>query len=126
VAELQDYFDPLDEVESLLRTAQHYVRPSEDLRPRVLEAARAERGERRTLLWMGQMAAFVALLVGLATSLLDLPAATAVRTPITIQSLAPVLSKVEPTVTHADPSWGMVESFTELRRRQAELIRRAL
>ena len=32
--------EPLEDIEALLRSAQDYVRPSEDLRPRVLEAAR--------------------------------------------------------------------------------------
>src|SRR4051812_31846204 len=48
-----------DEIEQLVRAAGHYVQPSFDLRPRVLEAAREQRSERRARKYIRRMACAV-------------------------------------------------------------------
>src|SRR5688572_12325229 len=63
---LQDDFDSLGEfgeVEALVGRAKDYVRPSDDLRPRVLEAARRERSDRRIQSYL-RAAAVVVLVLG--------------------------------------------------------------
>jgi membrane glycosyltransferase len=62
VAESRDYSEPLNEIEALVRQAGNYVRASDDLRPRVLESARAVRNEYRVQRWLWQAAFSVALL----------------------------------------------------------------
>jgi hypothetical protein len=114
--------DAFDEVEQAVRAAASYVRASEDLRPRVLESARVERGERRARRWIGQAAAFVVVLATL----------TAVIRP-TLDSSAfyqsnwlfagsdAIFSHAGAKTAHGgDLAWGLVDSFTELRRRQAD------
>ena len=50
-----------DDVEALVRAAGQYVRPSEELRPRLLETARAESRERQAQWRFWQLALAVAL-----------------------------------------------------------------
>src|SRR5262245_58913900 len=58
--------DPNDpgssEIESLIRAAGGYVGASDDLRPRVLEAARLQRHERRAQRWLRRSAVAVLLI----------------------------------------------------------------
>jgi len=112
VTDTHDNFEPLDELEMLLRSAGDYVRPSEDLRPRVLEAARMQRGEQRAVSWVRYAAIVVAACGALLSSI--------------YQPGLVVGAGALPVTTVAQGSefgWNMVESFTELRRRQAELLR---
>lgn len=124
MTEFSDNLESLDEIEALVRSARDYVHASDDLRPRVLESARSARGERRARRWIGQLAA-VTLVLGLVV-------ATVRRQPDVVASHAPAIPAARPfaesrwLVGYSDSNWEMVESFTELRRRQAELLRPAL
>jgi len=115
-------FEP-DAIESLIWSAGRYVVPSEDLRPRALEIARAERRERRVQQRLAQMAAMVLFMV---------TAITVYRQPLNEARDGAFLPVVESLSTQADygaarsvdqTSWETVESFTDLRRRQAQLLR---
>ncbi len=121
--ESRDFASPIDELESVIRSAGEYVRASDDLRPRVLETARLQRSEQqlRRRFWQSAVAAvFCVILVSSLAHRLELAIAAKDRTSAwTIPALAPA----EATARSADPSWQMVESFTELRLRQAQLLR---
>ncbi len=115
----------LGDVESLVRSAGNYVRPSEDLRPRVLETARVARKERQAQRWTLHMAA-CALLCGVLAAALQTPSAVATRETAAAAIGYRLLWNSQPTIGTSDASWNMVDSFTELRRRQAELLRPAM
>jgi hypothetical protein len=119
---MHDRYESFD-VESLVRQASDYVRASDDLRPRVLETARSERGERRARRRIWQSALFALLLGLFVTSICQQPALTGAGAEAPGEQL---LSEAQSTARAGESSWGIVESFTELRRRQAELLRLAL
>lgn len=107
------FSNPNDDLEALLRSAKDYVHPSDDLRPRVLEAARNRRQQRQ---WLGylQHVAVVLMFVGaLAWSMYG--AADFVE--VASASRDRMLSSAE-----KDWNWGLVDSLTEFRRRQAVLL----
>jgi hypothetical protein len=116
---------PQNDVEALVRLAGDYVRASDDLRPRFLEAARAARrdrhGRRRIL-----RAATLLILAALALpSFFDgsIPTGGAAQ----VAAWARDISDSSPaSASSGDASWEMVESFTELRRQQARMLRLAL
>lgn len=108
------------DVESLIRSAGSYVRPSEELRPRVLEAARADSGERKAQrhLWL------LAVAVGLLGALV---AVISSRSPVQATFSHGMLTATAAS-TDARPAeggaagWSIVDAYTELRRRQAALL----
>jgi hypothetical protein len=122
MTDFQADFDSLDEIETLVRAAGDYVRASDDLRPRVLEAARVVRTEQRARWRVCQLAA-CALLLGLfvvaARRHAEMPATRS-------QSGGPtgrLLSQAPPAAVASESVWEMVDSFTDMRRRQAEVLR---
>jgi hypothetical protein len=122
VTEPRNFCEPDDEIEALIRSAGDYVRPSEDLRPRVLETARQERRERAVQRRFWQLAAVV-LLCGLLTSSGGPRADTESGPQPAALEVSEMFLRAEATPRSADPSWEMVESFYLLRLRQAELLR---
>jgi hypothetical protein len=126
VAKLAPSQEPIDDIEAFVRAAGGYVQPSRDLRPRILEIARLECGERRARRWIRQVAAsFVLLAVftlpngrGLATADSHYPAMLA-----SVDANA-IFSQAESKVDRSrDFSWRMVEAFTDLRHQQAGILR---
>ena len=117
-----NFCQPQDEIEALIRSAKDYVRPSDDLRPRVLETARLERREQHAQRRFWQMAALVFLCGMLTSSIRQRPEA-ATPPHQTALDASPIFSSANAAVRSYDPSWEMVESFTQLRRRQAQLLR---
>lgn len=128
MAEWLESNDDAGDVESLILAAGGYVRASDDLRPRVLEAARLQRHERRAQRWLRRAAAVVLLLATAGATLRegDPPQ---VR-PIGIFLAAGFDEFFVPTAVasahSADGDWRMSDAFTELRRQQAEVLRLAL
>ena len=119
----RDFSSPLDEAEALIRSAGDYVRSSDDLRPRVLENARLQCSERHVRRRFWQSAAVV-LLCGMITgSLLHRTEPAIGSKAQTSAWTSPLLAPVEAAGRSSDPSWQMVESFTQLRMRQAQLLR---
>jgi len=129
VIDVRHPFEPLDDVEALVRTAGEYVQASEDLRPRTLEAARALRAEKRARQWVHLAAAAVILLVGLRASTDQPVELAAARRPFPAIAADPNRVRAE-AGTHEDRgsslSWGLVETFTELRRQQSQALRLTL
>jgi len=123
MAELQYLHGPLDDVETMIRMAQDYVCASDDLRPRVLELARAERRARHVRRWFSLWALVFAAVVPLVISRLH---ATTVGDRLEVEEATlqkHAFSAADPAVLSSDPSWRMVETFTQLRKIQAELLR---
>jgi hypothetical protein len=118
----REMFEP---VEAMIRAAGKYVRPSDDLRPNTLEAARHARGKRR---WNKQIAALAAAVVLLAVCNVPgrfVPTDVAAKT-----SKATVMREFELRQQSAksaglafNPSWAWFEAFLELRNQQADRIR---
>ena len=109
--------DDWSDVELLIRAAGSYVRPSEELRPRVLEAARVELGERKAQRRIWQ----VAIAIGLLGTMF---AVAGDRMPVT-PTFSHGMLQVSPEARQADggaAGWSIVEAYTDLRRRQAALL----
>ncbi len=134
--------DTLQELEELLSSAGNYMQPSPDLRPRVLEAVRAEQGERWLRGWI-QQAAIVLLLLGSgAAALQSRTSESRTSESLTSESWSPqspdasihsvrydrlapggdTFLSTEIAARGGDPNWSMVESLTRLRRRQAQIL----
>jgi hypothetical protein len=119
VTEPRYWDEPGDDFEAVVRAAGGYVRASDDLRPRVLEAARLERGEQHVQRCSRRLAVFVLLLaVFTATDWLGLddrrprPGGTAIATAIEeVLTAAPAVSD-----RSGDGDWRMIDAFTKLRR----------
>lgn len=116
MTDLRSRHEPIDDIEALIRSAKDYVHASDDLRPRILEAARSQRGEQRALGYLRQ-AAIVLAILGLLT--LARRGTTDHAEPAL---LAAVSAEDLLSAAAEDRNWGLVDSFTELRQRQAELF----
>ena len=114
---------PLDDVETMIRLAQDYVCASDDLRPRVLETARLEVRERAIRRWFWLGAALMLFSGFVLTAIREQLPETGSGGLRSVVDAAAILSSTESAALRGDPSWGMVESFTQLRQRQAELLR---
>ena len=126
MTDFPDNLDGCSDIEALVRSARDYVRPSDDLRPRVLENARIMRSERRAQRWIGHLAICALLLGMFAAATGQQHNAVATHEPAAVVRAGRLFWSPQPTLSASDASWGMVDSFTELRRRQAELLRPAL
>lgn len=116
---------PQDEIEALVRLAGSYVQPSDDLRPRVLEAARISANEKRAQRRIVRLAAVFLL------ATISVASLAGGRSSDASSYAAPLwhgsLSAPTPSASENNRSgWEMVDSFTELRRQQARLLRLAL
>jgi hypothetical protein len=126
VAEFFDELEPLDEmqseIEAAVRAAGGYVKASDDLRPRVLENARMERREFRAQRVIRQIALCVVVLA-MTTSDWHSPPGGAIagRHWALLAASSDGLFRPAQTssVSGGDVAWQLVESMTELRRRQA-------
>jgi len=112
-----------NEIQSLLFAACNYVRPSEDLRPSVLETARAEDRERRLQRRLAQMAAVIFLIVTSITVYWQPARSSSARLFLPSVEAMSVESQIEAARFADHATWETVESFTDLRRRQADLLR---
>ncbi len=120
--------EALELIEAAVREAGGFVQVSDDLRPRVLETSRLVRGEQRARCRIGKMAciAFVlALFISVAGDRM-LVSATHASNPLLMDADG-VFSLAEAKSVRGDVdfTWGMVEAFTDLRRRQANSFRPA-
>lgn len=114
------------EIEAMVRAAGGYVQVSRDLRPRVLESARLECGERQARRCIRRVALFAALVAWFTTASiarLETPDGFRQLTLLAARSHAYAGPDVLPS---GDSSWSLVDAYTELRRRQAEALRLAL
>ena len=113
------------EVEAMVRAARHYVRPSDDLRPRILEAAREHCGDRRAEQKLGTFALAVLVLV-----LVSSPAITfaaALRSTIANRSANQVhlLAAELANDREIGSQWALAEAFSQVRHLQASRLGRS-
>lgn len=112
-------------IEAMIRSAGNYVRPSDDLRPRTLEAARHAGGKRRLNKRIVGLAAAVLLL-----GLCNVPGRFVSTDVAEKTSEATVMREFELRQQSArsaglsfSPTWAWFEAFWELRNQQAKRIR---
>jgi len=127
VIESREGGESFDEVEALLRSAMNYVQASDDLRPRVLEAARGQRGEHRVLNSLRRVAVCVVIVGMLAPELSETFGVVVHRQPghLAWTSSSEGIPTQDTAAQSDDRNWHEVESLTQLRRRQAEILRSA-
>jgi len=114
------------ELEALLRGAGGYVRASDDLRPRVLEAGRAQSTERRAQRLIRKAAMIIVLLTGLSAAVghtVDRAVASHELAITAIDARHLHSRAATYAAPRGDVAWGMVEAFSELRRRQVAAFR---
>ncbi len=107
-------------VELLIRAAGNYVVPSENLRPRTLEAAREKAADRVGFFRLAKL--FLILLFCSAVSIPALERLTAWHD----RSVSPSVSEMQDQASRiatekgVGPHWGLYEAFKRLRNRQAD------
>ncbi len=122
MTESPNAYESFGEVEALLRSAANYVQVSKDLRPRVLDAARLSNGERRIRRSIYQAALTAALLTWCVTSSVSKFDLRDDLRSLSLATASPV-STTRIGGVAGDASWGLVEAYTELRLRQADVFR---
>jgi hypothetical protein len=126
VTESQVWDESIEDVEAMVRAAGHYVRTSDDLRPRVLEAARLQCGEQRAQRCLRRLAAFV-VLVALFTAA-DRHGIDEQRSSFNNMLIEAGFEELDApappdTIRVGDGDWRIIDAFTKLRRQQARLFR---
>jgi len=125
----RDWYEAENDVEAVIRAAGEYVRASDDLRPRVLEAARLQWRERRVRRWI-RHAAVLVLTVAFTTAAGQQGLDGERSHPIGIVAAAGFDEFLSPTAVAAprsgDGDWRMFEAFSELRRQQAQVLKFSL
>ena len=113
--------DPVS-VESMIRAAGSFVEPSEDLRPRALEAARENYRNRRARRKLGGVVIFCLSLFGLVT--LQAPYADVLHSKVTAPSSAEMQQRAIAigSLPHVGSEWGTAEAFKQLRQYQASWL----
>jgi len=119
-----EWHDEISEVEAMIRSAGDYVQVSRDLRPRVLDRARLASGERRVRRYIRHVGLVAALLTWSVTATVD-----RMNSASDIRELTLATATVYPTVNAhvnggaAEAAWVLVDAFTEVRGKQAEVLR---
>lgn len=126
MTELQTGDISWNDIELLVRRAGGYVSPSDDLRPRVLEAARLQRTEQRNQDCLRHVALFVALLAMFTT--ICRPEGSAASLAAIEPAAQFDLGRLEMSRAMSPPrtgdgDWRMIDAFTKMRRQQAQLLR---
>jgi len=122
-------FESLDdgraEIEAMIRAARHYVRPSDDLRPRTLEAAREYCGDRRAEKKLGSFA--LAVLVLLLISSPAIRYAMMLQSTVANRSADEVHHLAAELATHREigSHWALAEAFSQVRHIQASRLGRS-
>lgn len=111
---LNDWQQRYDDVEAMVQAAGGYVQASDDLRPRVLETARAERGEQRGKRWVRHLS-LAAAIVGVSISI---GVSTGDREPKIGDADAVYAQAAQKSVGAGGFGWALVQAFQELRQRQ--------
>jgi hypothetical protein len=120
--------EAFDSIESLIRAACGYVQPTDDLRPRTLEAARSACRQRRWNSRVGGLALTIILL-----AMCGFPHWSSSRG----EQIARASDAIRHFDLHQqaslrmvragfDPSWALYEAFTDLRKKQADLFDSAM
>jgi hypothetical protein len=122
-------FESFDSLESIVRAAGGYVQPTDDLRPRTMEAARESCSRRR---WNFRLGAVAIVVIALAIS--DLPSRIMASQAGQLDNPSQVIrgydlheqASLRMVHTGFDSSWAVYEAFAELRKKQADLFDAAM
>jgi hypothetical protein len=114
-------YDPVCEIEGLIRSASNYVRVSRDLRPRVVDAARLNIRERRVRRVIRQIVVAAAIATWIVISTIGRMKTPYANhgLPITAAGAFPIPARV----AGGGEDWTLVDIFTELRDKQADVLR---
>jgi hypothetical protein len=124
VRDSRDWNGDVADIEALVRSAGNYVQVSKDLRPRVLEAARLKCGERRARSIVRKTALMAALLMWCVTaSIRSLDMRDNLREMTIVAAGSYPASASRASGGNGDIGWSLVDAFTELRCRQADVLR---
>jgi hypothetical protein len=111
--------DRCPEVEAMILAAGQYVRPSDDLRPRVLELARSEAREQS-----GQRRVRRLALVGVIMSLAMSSGNSASRGRQPIEDVDALYRQAASKAScTGELGWGLAQAYADLRQRQSEKLR---
>jgi hypothetical protein len=115
------------DVEEMIRAAGDYLDVTEDLRPRTLERARDESRKAATRFWIAALAV-AAVVFSMSAGMVRSHLTSAPPLLAGVSSNSDQLydtARQKAAQANADPSWSLVEAFSELRQRQASLFRDA-
>jgi hypothetical protein len=115
------------DIEEMVRAAGDYLEVTDDLRPQTLEQARDESRKSTTRFWIAAVAVIVVLLAmstGVLRSRLSSPPPLMAGVYVDGDQLY-AAARQKAAQAKADANWSLVDAFSELRRRQASLIRDA-
>lgn len=118
-----------ESLESIVRAAGGYIQPTDDLRPRTLEAAREACSRRRWNFRLGAVAVAVILV-----AICDLPSRIASSRAGQAEKPSQVIrdydlhrqASLRMANAGFDSSWSVYEAFADLRKKQADLFDAAL
>ena len=119
---MSDLPNSLEQIESMVASAKNYVVPSDNLRPRILEAARSQQNQRLSARRMYQVAALVVLCV-----LLTIPAQQRLDA-WRRSAFSPTSGELEISAQQyanqpaIGQNWGMYEAYKNLRQQQQTKI----
>jgi len=112
------------DIEEMIRSAGGYLEVSDDLRPRTLEGARDDRRESSTRSWITVLAAVVVFIAMFASQLRGRFSSTSPPNAAVSANSDQLYAAAQRKSIQAnvDASWSLVDSFSELRQRQASLL----
>ena len=112
------------DIEEMVRAAGGYLEVSDDLRPRTLEEARDDSRETSTRSWIGVLAVVVVFLATYADRFRGRLSSTSPFKAVVSANCDQLHAAAGQKAAQAnvDPSWSLVDAFSELRQRQASLI----
>ena len=118
--------EPLGEIETMIRAAGEFVQPTEDLRPRTLEAARRYCDDRRAEQKLGGFVIAALLLVAFSTPTIQY--AHLLRDQATSPSASEIQDRAIEFSSQPEigQHWGLAEAFTQMRRGQANRLGQSL
>jgi len=119
-----DWREELVEVEAMIRSAGEYVQVSRDLRPRVIDKARLTNSERRVRRYIRHAGLVAAVLTWIVTATVDRMNGASEWCEVTLTTATKTSTTTVRAGTGGDePAWCLVNGFTELRGKQAEVLR---
>lgn len=124
MSERRENQPPREAVEAMLLAAAGYVRASDDLRPRVLETARAQCAHATIRSVAGMLAISVSLVVFMGMGAKHHTPAPVNDEPTLAQTDSQaIFSQAQAkAIRSGGLSWGIVDAFRELRQKQSEAI----
>lgn len=116
--------DSFAALEGMIRAAGGYVRASDDLRPRVLDAARFRREELRVRRCVRRLTLVVFVLMALTSTANDRSELMGGGRQLAAAGLWRALVDAQATASDSGdgPAWGLVEAYTELREQQSAAL----